>query len=121
MCGDLKNTSKEVLKQRKDLLRNFEEYLGLINPSTANAERILNAIGQKYQYPEARIPRLILREPYARLALIYMNQRNAHKTVAMALKVLESLGHVIKDAQLSIYLRLGAAFALRDGGSWLTM
>jgi hypothetical protein len=45
---------------------------------------------------------LVLREPYARLALIYSEQRNAEKVVAMSLKALESLGFVIKGAQLSL-------------------
>ncbi|TVY48488.1 Histone-lysine N-methyltransferase, partial [Lachnellula occidentalis] len=102
MCLDSKNTSKKVLKKRNGLLGDLKATLEVTNIDTSKAERILYAIGQTYKRPASDVPRLALREPYAHLALLYSNQRNAEKAVAMALKALESLGFVIKGAQLPI-------------------
>ena len=72
------------------------------NVDMAKAERILNAVGQTYKHPAADIARLILQEPYTHLVLIYSKERNAEKTIAMALKTIESLGFFIKGAQLPL-------------------
>ena len=102
ICLDSKNTPKKQLKKRNDLLGDLKATLNATNVNTAKVERILNTIGQTYKYPPADVPRLALREPYARLALIYSEQRNAEKAVAMSLKALESLGFIIKGAQLPL-------------------
>jgi hypothetical protein len=100
ICLDSKNTPKKLLKRRNDLLGDLKATLDATNINTAKAERILNTIGQTYKHPPAEVPRLVLREPYARLVSIYSEQRNAEKVAAMSLKALESLGFIIKGAQL---------------------
>jgi hypothetical protein len=102
ICLDSKNTPNKLLKRRNDLLEDLEATLNATNVDTVKAERILNTIGQTYKHPPTDVPRLVLREPYARLALIYSKQRNAEKVVAMSLKALESLGFIIKGAQLPL-------------------
>lgn len=89
-------------KKRNGLLGDLKAALDVTNIDTSKAERILNAIGQTYKHPARDVPRLALQEPYAHLALLYSKQGNADKTVAMALKALESLGFVIKGAQLPV-------------------
>jgi hypothetical protein len=100
ICLDSKNTPKKLLKRRNDLLGDLKATLNAANVNIGKAERILNTINQTYKHPPADIPRLVLREPYACLASIYSEQRNAEKAVAMSLKALESLGFIIKGAQL---------------------
>ncbi|TVY56830.1 hypothetical protein LCER1_G002327, partial [Lachnellula cervina] len=102
ICLDSKNTAKKMSKKRNDLLGDLKAALDVTNIDTSKAERILNAIGQTYKHPARDVPRLALQEPYAHLALLYSKQGNADKTVAMALKALESLGFVIKGAQLPV-------------------
>jgi len=84
------------------LLGDLKATLNATNVNTVKAERILNTIGQTYKHPPTDVPRLVLREPYARLASIYSEQRNAEKVAAMSLKALESLGFIIKGAQLPL-------------------
>lgn len=102
ICLDSKNTPEKLLKRRKDLLGDLKETLNAANVDTIKAERILNAIGQTYKHPPSDVPRLALREPYIHLASIYSKQWNAERTVAMSLKALESLGFIIKGAQLPL-------------------
>ena len=102
ICLDSKNTPKKLLKRRNNLLGDLKATLNATNVNTVKAERILNTIGQTYKHPPTDVPRLVLREPYARLASIYSEQRNAEKVVAMSLKALESLGFIIKGAQLPL-------------------
>jgi hypothetical protein len=69
---------------------------------TSKAESILDAIEQTYNCVPSQIPRMMVQKPYARLALTYYKQGKREKVVAMALKVLESLGFVIKGLRMPI-------------------
>lgn len=100
MCLDSKNTLKKTLKKRSDLLGDLNTAFDVVNINPAKAERILHAMGQTYKNPPTDIPRLALQAPYARLAVFYSEQGKAEKVAAMVLKALESLGFVIKGAQL---------------------
>jgi hypothetical protein len=102
ICLDSKNTPKKLLKRRNDLLGDLKATLNAANVNTVKAERILDTISQTYKHPPTDVPRLVLREPYATLASIYAKQGNAEKVTAMSLKALESLGFIIKGAQLPL-------------------
>jgi hypothetical protein len=101
ICLDSKDTAKKLLKKRYGLLGDLKATLNVANVNTAKAERILNSIGQTYKHPPS-VPRLIMREPYAHLAKLYSEQGNVEKVTVMALKALESLGFIIKGAQLPL-------------------
>jgi hypothetical protein len=103
VCLDSKATEKTVLKQRVDLrkdfdlaLKVFETTMNEVNVDASQAESILDAICQTYNCLPCDVPRIMVQKPYAVLTLIYCKRRNIEKVAAMALKVLESLGFVIK-------------------------
>jgi len=101
LCLDAKNTPKKLLK-RRDALRG-DLNTTLLNASAidaAKAERLLAAIEQTYKSPPSKVPRLALWDPYLLLARVYAAQKQPAKVVSLALKVLESLGFVIKGAHI---------------------
>ena len=102
ICLDSINTPKKLLKRRSTLLGDLKTTLNAANVDTAKAERYLRAIEQTYKRPPTEVPRLALHKPYARLAFIYLEQQEAERVVAMSLKVLGSLGFIIKGAQLPV-------------------
>src|SRR5207248_2968543 len=68
----------------------------------AKAERLLAAIELTYKAPPSKVPRLALWAPFLRLTRVYAKQSQPTKVVSMALKVLESLGFLIKGAHLPV-------------------
>lgn len=83
------------------LLGNVTDGALLESPiDTAKVERLLIAIGMTYKSTPMTVPRFILFGPYLRLAHIHAQNQNAIKSVATALKALESLGFVITGAEL---------------------
>ncbi len=68
----------------------------------AKAERLLSAIELTYKSPPSEVPRLALWDPYLRLTRAYAAQNQPVKVVSLALKVLESLGFVIKGAHVPV-------------------
>jgi len=102
ICLDSINTPKKLLKRRSTLLGDLKATLNAANVDTAKAERNLRAIEQTYKHPPNEVPRLALQKPYARLALLYSEQKNAERVLAMSLKVLDSLGFIIRGAHLPV-------------------
>ena len=68
----------------------------------AKAERLLTAIELTYKSPPSKVPRLAVWEPYLRLTRAHAKQYRPAKVISLALKVLESLGFIIKGALVSV-------------------
>ncbi|QSZ28627.1 hypothetical protein DSL72_003126 [Monilinia vaccinii-corymbosi] len=100
ICLDLEETTSRQSKTREKSLGDLEVILRARNVDTAKAEHLLVAIDGTYKHPPTKVPRIVLREPYLRLAEIYAKQGIPNKAVSMTLKALASLGFVIKNASL---------------------
>ncbi|KAI9878412.1 MAG: hypothetical protein M1830_000932 [Pleopsidium flavum] len=102
ICIEEKNTPKKSIKKREVLLGDLKaacEASGGLQLS--KAERLLTAIEQTYKTNPAGVPRLALWDRYLMLTRIYAAQNQPEKVIATTLKVLGSLGFVIKGASLS--------------------
>jgi hypothetical protein len=105
ICLDAKNTPKKLLKRRDALRGDLGAVLNASGLDAAKVERLLAAIEPTYKSPSSEVPRLALWAPYLRLTRIYAMQGQPAKVLSMALKVLESLGFVIKGAHLPVSSR----------------
>ncbi len=103
ICLDAKNTQKKLLKRRTALLGDLKTTaLHSSGLDLAKAERLLANIELTYKSPPSKVPRLALWDPYLLLTRAYAAQNHPAKVVSLALKVLESLGFVIKGAQIPV-------------------
>ena len=100
ICIDSKDTAKNLSKKRNNFLKDLEAILSANNIDTAKAERLVASIDKTYKKPPTQVPRLVLHNPYLKLAAVYAKRQVAEKAVSMALKALECLGFVIKGAHL---------------------
>ncbi|TEY48900.1 hypothetical protein BOTCAL_0290g00120 [Botryotinia calthae] len=100
ICTDSKDTPKKEITMRKKLLRNLNAVLNASHVAIPQAERLLNALEKTYKRPAIDIPRLALRESYFRLTRVYSQRGTTDKAVLTALRALESIGFVIKNASL---------------------
>jgi len=101
MCIEDKNAPKKSIKKREALLGDLKaacKTTGGVHLS--KAERLLTAMEQTYKANCAEVPRLALWDPYLMLTRIYATQNEPQKVISTALKVLGSLGFVIKGASL---------------------
>ena len=106
ICLDAKNTPKKLLKKRDALCGDLKTTLkNASGIDAAKAEGLLAAIEQTYDSPPSKIPRLALSYPYLLVARDYAAQ-NPAKSVSLALRALESLGFVIKGANVPTSSRL---------------
>ncbi|KAF7502553.1 hypothetical protein GJ744_005492 [Endocarpon pusillum] len=102
MCTEEKNTPKNTIKKREGLLGDLKAAFRA--PSGAQlpkVERLLTALDKTYQASAARVPRLALWDPYLLLTRMYAAQNLSEKVIATTLKVLASLGFVIKGAEMT--------------------
>lgn len=98
MCDEEKNTPKKMTKKREALLGDLKAAFESSKPSTA--ERLLGAVEKSYKPSFAEVPRLVLLDPYLMLTRMYAAETQPEKVISTTLKVLGSLGFVIKGASL---------------------
>lgn len=100
ICLDLKITPAKLLRRREVLLGDL--YAAAEAPGgidVAKGERLLEAIEKTYKAPPDRVPRLALWDPYLLLTRIYQVQDRPEKVVTLSLKLLASLGFIIRGGQ----------------------
>jgi hypothetical protein len=103
ICLDAKNTPKKLLKRRSTLLGDLQTTaLNSSGLDPAKAERLLAAIELTYKSPPSKVPRLALWDPYLHLTRAHAAQNRPAKVVSLALKVLESLGFIVKGAHVPV-------------------
>lgn len=102
LCCDLQTTSRKTRKRREVLTQEFRAVVAgpLEKIDTAKAESLLQELNLTYTSPPTTVPRIPLKDLYMILAITYLTKGDSRKTVAMGLKVLESLGFVISGGHL---------------------
>jgi len=98
----------ERKKAMKDMKRAFENPRGV---QADKVEKLLNALNATYTCPAYEVPRLLLWDPQLALTRVYAMQKDMAKCLALAGKVLTSLGFIIVGADSS-----AASFAVVQWG-----
>lgn len=102
MCIEEKNTPKNTIKKREGLLGDLKAaFTAPSGAQLAKVERLLTALEKTFQASAARVPRLAVWDPYLLLTRMYAAQDQLDKVIATTLKVLGSLGFVIKGAEMA--------------------
>lgn len=100
MCIEEKNTSKKTFKKREALLGDLKAaFMAPSGVQLPKVERLLTALEQTYKISPAQVPRLALWDPQLLLARLYAAQNQSEKVITIVLKVLASLGFIIKGAE----------------------
>jgi len=97
ICEYAKSAPKKDVTKRKALLQDLKNAFSASNGADLpKAQRLLAVLEKTYSIPAPAVPRLALWDPYLLLTRFHSAQKNHHKSIETAFKVLESLGYVIK-------------------------
>jgi hypothetical protein len=114
MCNDARETKAAVKVEREKLQKQLKELCTTLQSrksSIAKYERLLLALEATYKRPAIEVPRLLLWDAQLLLVRIYNSRSNGTKSLEWIGKILESLGFVVVDANLS-----ATAFAVERWG-----
>jgi hypothetical protein len=100
LCQDTRSLSREILSNRNKNLADLRRLFKRPKLDLRKIENTISSLAGTYRRPASEVPRLDLNSPYLSLAAIYSSSHKYQKAVKFAIMSLESLGFVIKGADI---------------------